>query len=341
MSKEIHFPAEWEPQSGIMLTWPELDTDWSDNLDLVSESYFSIAKEIAAREKLIVLCRSSEQLKNRFDAKIRSNIDFIELNYNDTWIRDYGPITILKNKVPVLLDFKFNGWGLKFPANLDNQVNKQLYKTDILNDEVLLVNRKDFVLEGGSIETNGRGTLLVTQKCLLSANRNEHLSKIEIEEELRQTFGADRILWLKYGYLEGDDTDGHVDTLARFIDESTIMYATTNEDDTHFGELKKMENELMQLKTSAGTNFNLIPMPLPTPVYDTEGRRLPATYLNFLFINGAVLVPVYNNKSDTIALELFASIFKNLAIVPVNCLPLLNQNGSLHCATMQLPAGCL
>jgi agmatine deiminase len=198
------------------------------------------------------------------------------------------------------------------------------------------------ILEGGSIESDGNGTLLVTQSCLLSPNRNEHFSKIEIEEELKQSFAVERVLWLKHGYLAGDDTDGHIDMLTRYINEKSIMYLKCDDNnDEHYHELTRMEDELKQFKTLDGSYYELIPVPLPKAIYDSDGRRLPATYLNFLIINGAVLLPVYNNEADNMAIDIFKKHFREREVIPVNCLPLLNENGSLHCATMQLPEGCL
>ena len=338
---EIHFPAEWMPQSATMIAWPHKNTDWKEGLPEITTCYQAIAHTIAARQQLIILCKSKKSMKELFDTAALKNIVFVEMDFNDTWVRDYGPITIFRQGKPVLHDFKFNGWGLKFPSNLDNQVNKKLYKAKVFRDDVPFINRKDFILEGGSIETDGNGTLMVTWQCMLSSNRNEHLSKIEIEEELCETFGVDRILWLKNGHLEGDDTDGHIDTLARFCDEKTIMYATCSNDDQHKNQLMKMEAELKQFTMPNGRNYRLVPVPLPNPVFGSEGRQLPATYLNFLFLNGAVLVPVYKNDKDEEALDCFKKVFTNHEIVPVQSLPLLKQNGSLHCATMQLPGGCV
>ncbi len=338
---QIRFPAEWMPQSATLIAWPHRNTDWKEELHEITTCYQALANTIAVRQQLIILCESKKSIVDLFDAALLKNIAFVEMDFNDTWVRDYGPITILRQGKPVLHDFRFNGWGLKFSSNLDNQVNKKLYKAKVFRDDVSFISRKDFVLEGGSIESDGNGTLMVTRQCLLSANRNEHLSKIEIEEELRQTFGVERVLWLKYGHLEGDDTDGHIDMLARFCDANTIMYATCSSDDLHRNQLMSMENELKKFTRSDGSNYRLVPVPLPNSVFNSGGRQLPATYLNFLFLNDAVLVPVYENEKDEEALHCFKKVFNKHEIIPVQSLSLLKQNGSLHCATMQLPVGCL
>lgn len=341
MDKEIRYPAEWGQQSATIIAWPDDKTDWSGNLREVLSCYKTIIAAITKHQAIIIICRDEKKVAAKLQQAVSQKIHLLEIPFNDTWMRDCGPITIFKNEVPVMLDFRFNGWGLKYPAHLDNQINRKMHKSGIFNIGVSLVKRKDFVLEGGSLDTDGNGTLLAMERCLLSVNRNEHLSKMEMGEELKQTFGAEKVIWLKHGYLEGDDTDGHIDMLVRFCNEQSIMYATCDDGDTHKPELKKMEMELKQLTNRNGRPYHLIPVPLPAPVLNHAGNRLPATYLNFLFVNKAVLVPVYENRMDAEALKLFGHVFKDREVVPVNCMPLLHQGGSLHCATMQLPDGCV
>jgi len=335
----LHLPAEWEPQSGVMLTWPHSHTDWKPYLDEVIPCFVAIAKAILQKEKLLIVCASIDEVKASLGNIDESRIIFRELPSNDTWSRDHGPIGIRLNGVPYIYDFTFNGWGLKFPANYDNQITKKLYESQAFSSSVGYQSMLHAVLEGGSIDSDGEGTLLTTSRCLLSKNRNEYKSKEEITDYFQMIFGLKRILWLNKGYLAGDDTDSHIDTLARFCDPQTIAYVQCmDEHDEHFKELSQMEQELQRFKTLEGKSYRLIPLPMAEPVYE-NGERLPATYANFLIINGAVLAPSYNSPLDEVARLQLQQAFPDREITPVNCLPLIKQHGSLHCVTMQLPGG--
>jgi agmatine/peptidylarginine deiminase len=337
----IHFPAEWETQSGIMLTWPHVRTDWNGMLDQVVPCFVLIAKEIIKREKLVLVCSSTEEVKKALGKVDFSRIIFREIASNDTWARDHGPVSVFVGGTPYILDFTFNGWGLKFPANHDNRITIQLYDSVAFSSETNYQSMVHVVLEGGSIESDGKGTLLTTSECLLSVNRNEYKLRAEIEDYLQLILGVKRILWLNNGYLSGDDTDSHIDTLARFCSDDTIAYVRcTDEQDEHFEALALMEKELKSFKTLNGNPYRLIPLPMAEPVY-SEGERLPATYANFLILNGAVLVPFYNSPLDAVAQKILQSVFPNRDIVGINCVPLIKQHGSLHCVTMQLPEGFL
>jgi agmatine deiminase len=258
---------------------------------------------------------------------------------NDTWARDFGPITVHEDGRLLHLDFTFNGWGGKFQADLDNAVNRQLAAAAVLQGRTV---SRPLVLEGGSIESDGRGTLLVTGTCLLNRNRNPELTRAEIEHELAEELGATRILWLHHGHLAGDDTDAHIDTLARLCPDDTIVYvACRDRSDEHYPGLAAMEAELVRLRTSEGSPYRLLPVPLPAPCFDEAGERLPATYANFLVINGAVLVPTYGDPHDAEALSVLAAAFPGREIIGIDCRPAVLQHGSLHCLTMQLPKGSL
>ena len=342
---KIRMPAEWEPQSFVQLTWPHAGTDWAEMLDEVWDCFDTIAREIVKRQNLLVVCAEEEAIRERLKDLPQDRITYAQIPSNDTWARDHGGITILKNDMPIVLDFTFNGWGMKFPANLDNQITRQLFEKKIFPDNIKYKNRLNFVLEGGSIESNGKGTILTTAECLLSENRN-NLSKEEIENKLREYLGAERILWLHHGYLSGDDTDSHVDTLARFCSENTIAYVKCDDEkDEHYSELKKMEYELKEysLHSSSpspserdlGRGLFLIPLPMADAVYDENGIRLPATYANFLIINDAVLMPTYNTPKDEIAFKQLQKAFPDREIVGIDCTALIKQHGSLHCVTMQ------
>ena len=338
-SFSIHYPAEWTSQSAVMLTWPHSGTDWKHNLDEVVPCFVSIAKEIVKRERLIIVCQSQEKVKQSLGEVDYSRIIFRKICSNDTWARDHGPVSVFVHDVPHLLDFKFNGWGLKFPANYDNQITRKLYVSKVFSSEAIYQNMLHIVLEGGSIESDGEGTILTTARCLLSSNRNAYKSKEEVSGCFSAIFNTKQVLCLNHGNLAGDDTDGHIDTLARFCNPETIAYVLCNEpEDEHFEELSLMEEELRQFKTLSGKPYRLIPLPMAEPVY-YEGERLPATYANFLIINGAVLVPFYNSPLDEIAKQQLQEVFPKREIIGIDCRPLIKQHGSLHCVTMQLPAG--
>lgn len=330
-------PAEWELQSAVQLTFPHSGTDWADVLPEVLPCFVQIAKTISHFQPVLVVCEQLEEIQGLLGDANLGNITFAEVPNNDTWARDHGAIAIEENGKYVLLDFVFNGWGLKFAADKDNLVTRRLYNKGVFKNEI---RHGGIVLEGGALESDGKGTLLTTSACLLSPNRNPHLSQIEVEEHLKQCFGLQRVLWLHHGYLAGDDTDSHIDTLARFCDTETIAYVRcTDPEDEHFEALQKMEAELQAFKNTEGKPYRLVPLPWPDPCYDELGNRLPATYANFLIINGAVLVPTYQVPQDEAALQIIQAAFPDRKVVGIDCRPLIWQHGSLHCVTMQYPVG--
>ncbi len=334
-------PAEWEQQDAILLAWPHEHTDWVDLLDEVEQVYLNITRQIVRFEAAIIVSPSPDKVQLKLaDAGVSlSNIYFLQADTNDTWARDFGPISVFHGDELRQLDFTFNGWGHKFPAEKDNRVTAQLNQSDIVKpnqrEEI------DLVLEGGSIEVDGHGTLLTTSQCLLNHNRNPNLTRADIEVQLAQNFGIDQFLWLDSGELAGDDTDAHIDTLARLCPESTILYVQCNNpEDEHFLQLKKMEEQLKEFKTREGSSFRLSPLPWPEARYNGE-ERLPATYANYLVVNGAVLVPIYQDPADKQALKVIQQAFPDREVIGIDCLPLIKQHGSLHCITMQFPAGVL
>jgi len=343
MKQSIFFPPEWYPQSAIQLTWPHSGTDWDYMLEEVNECYVRIAAEILKRQKLIIVCHDDGLVKYLLKdyADLFGNLVTVELPSNDTWARDHSGISILKDGKKYFYDFTFNGWGLKFASDHDNQITRGLFANKIFNPEVILENKKDFVLEGGALETDGKGTLLTTSECLLSVNRNSYLTKDGIEEYLKNAFGLDRILWLDHGYISGDDTDSHIDTLARFCDEHTIAYVKCDDPaDEHCDALARMEEQLKTFTDYQGKPYKLIPLPMAKAVHDEDNTRLPATYANFLIMNKAVLLPFYNEKEkDEEARQQLQKAFPDKEIVGVDCSPLIRQHGSLHCITMQYPEG--
>jgi agmatine/peptidylarginine deiminase len=334
-------PAEWYPQSAVQLTWPHQGTDWAPGLEEVVPCFVEIAQEIMKREKALIVCMDEAEVRSYLGRLDERRVIFREMMTNDTWARDHGGITVFEDGLPKIYDFVFNGWGLKFAANYDNLIISHLAQTKTFADDVDVMNMHPFVLEGGSIESDGLGTLLATRECLSSPNRNEYLNQTQLEYHLKDFFGAERVLWLENGYLAGDDTDSHVDMLARFCDEQTIAYVQCKDKtDEHFEELKAMEKELKAFRTMAGKPYRLIPLPMADEVIWND-ERLPASYANFLIINEAVLVPFYQSNKDEIAQKILQEIFPDRDVVGINCLPLLKQHGSLHCVTMQYPEGVI
>lgn len=336
--RETRLPAEWEPHGAVMLSWPHKDTDWAPVLDEAIDCFVEIAKAIAREETLIVVAPDVEEPRRVLDCeKLPNRILYLTVPTNDTWARDFGPITVERDGNPVICDFKFNGWGLKFPADKDNLITRAMCNTGLLRGRYS--NELSFVLEGGSIESDGQGTLMTTSQCLLSPNRNGAMSRDEIEEYLKSRFGLDRVLWLDYGALEGDDTDSHIDTLARLAPNDTILYVGTDDvTDSHYDELNKMKLQLQSFVTASGQPYNLIELPLPDAVYDEEGNRLPATYANFLIMNHSILMPVYRQpQKDELAAQIIKIAFPDHQVVKIDCSVLIKQHGSLHCVTMQVP----
>jgi len=327
-------PAEWEKQQCVLMSFPHEDTDWAEGvLSEALSPFIRIAQAIAYAQAVYIICNDKHKISSMFCST--RNLTFIEIPTNDTWTRDYGYISIKENGEKQLLDFTFDGWGGKFESSLDNAVNTALHNKGYMG--ITPLKDIDFVLEGGSIESDGEGTILTTTSCLCNLNRNGGLSKKEVEEKLEIYLGTQRVLWLDYGYLAGDDTDSHVDTLARFVNKETIVYVKCdNKEDEHYENLQKMETQLKEFKTLEGKSYTLVPLPMTEAIYDKHKNRLPSTYANFLICNAALLYPTYSDNNDIIAHEIFKGLFPNKEIIPINCLKLIEQGGSLHCSTMQV-----
>ena len=329
---------EWHPQWGVLLAWPDADTDWAHQLDAAHATYTALIRALLDHEGVLLLCRDQERADQARQRLASAGADLsrlrIELaDYDDTWARDFGPISVEEDGAPKLLDFRFTGWGNKFPAQRDDALNAAL-PWRAPREAV------DLVLEGGAIDTDGQGTLLTTRACLHNPNRNPQLSEQELAERLCATLGVERIWWLEHGELEGDDTDAHVDTLARFVDANTIAYVGCNDwNDEHYALLAEMAVELKAL--AKAHDLNLVRLPMATAQYNADGERLPATYANFLITNRKILVPVYGCASDGAALGALAAVAGERTVEGIPCRPLIEQGGSLHCVTMQLPEGVL
>ena len=325
--------AEWERQNVVLIALPNEGTDWVDvGLEQVAGVFRKIAQAIGYSQLVYMLVDDAKEAKKHFCST--NNIIFIEAEFNDTWTRDYGPLSIEENGDSKLLDFRFNGWGGKFEASLDNEVNRLLKSKGFFGRAEL--ESCEIELEGGAIESDGQGTLLTTKSCLLNKNRNGGLSQNDVEEILSSKLGAKRVLWVENSYLEGDDTDGHIDMLARFVSPDTIAYIKCEDSsDSHYKSLQELEKELKSFKQANGSPYNLVPLPFTEPKYK-DSERLPASYANFLITNKALVFPTYQSPKDKAALEIFKKLFPTREVIPVPCLKLIEQGGSLHCSTMQI-----
>lgn len=320
-----YLPAEWHPQEAVQLTWPHSGTDWADTLEEVTRCYIDIAREISLRQKLWIVAPQPQRvrtiLETRLPGKALANISYFRIPSNDTWARDHAFITLLRQDgVRELLDFRFNAWGGKFEASLDNAINRALYDMHFAQDgeRNVYVSQLDFELEGGSIDSDGQGTILTTAQCNLNGNRRggeQAAREEEMTQELCRRLGAERVLWLHHGGLEHDDTDAHIDTLARFCPRDTIVYCEG---------CPGMLAELQSFRTQQGQPYRLV--------------AVPPYYANFLIMNGAVLLPFYENEEENRrAKEALEQVFPDREVIGIDCSILLTQNGSLHCCTMQYP----
>ena len=311
--------GEFETQSYTQIIFPHKNTDWNKYLKEAEQTFINIINTIRVYQKCLLVCYDIQAVKRHFDDE--KNLEFIEYETDDTWARDCSALSIKENTKVKHLDFTFNAWGNKFESKKDNLMTKTV-TPDALSCS--------FVLEGGAVESNANGTILTTSKCML--NRNPNLDKKQINKILHDNLGAKEVLYLNHGYLAGDDTDSHIDTLARFIDKDTIMYVKCEDkNDEHYRELFLMEKELQTIAKQK--NYKLIALPMSDALYFEE-ERLPASYANFLFVNGAVILPIYGVKSDTLAIKIFEETFIDRDIITTDCSVLIRQHGSLHCVTM-------
>jgi agmatine/peptidylarginine deiminase len=355
------FPAEWEAQDAVVIAWPHAETDWAPWLISVEQSYVELARAILQRAKLVLLVadRDLEQralrLIDRSHDLETGRILVTRFDYDDTWLRDSGPISLVNDQAVgagsnqtgsssaergspnmTWLDFRFTGWGGKYGASRDDQIVAHLHRLPTFQN----INRVEipFALEGGAIESDGAGTLLSTWNCL--QKRHPDQSRADVEALLISKLAVQRVLCLEHGELDGDDTDAHIDTLARFASIDCITYqACDDARDPHYSSLQNMAQELASLKQLNGKAYRLVPLPWAGDIRDSEGRRLAASYANFLILNGAVLMPAYGVDTDVPAAMALAEAFPNHEIMSVPARPFIEQNGSVHCLTMQLPKG--
>jgi agmatine/peptidylarginine deiminase len=341
-SAAFRLPAEWEPQAGVVIAWPHDQTDWADRLAAVEATYVALVAAITRFEPVLI-CAADSTIRDHATALLHASavdlahVRFVDIEYDDTWLRDSGPISLINGQTYQLNDFRFTGWGGKFNASRDDRLVGGLIARNLFASAEH--RRIDWALEGGAIESDGAGTLLTTWRCL--HQRHPEQSREQMNRIFAEHLGAERVLWLEHGYLQGDDTDAHIDTLARFAPDNVIVFQGCDDpDDPHFDELARMRDELGSLKNARGEPYHLQPLPWANPILD-DGRRLAASYANYLIVNDGVLVPAYGDPADAEAARVIAAAHPNRSVVQVPCRPLIWQNGSLHCVTMQLPRGLL
>ena len=337
----LSLPAEWDKQSAILLTWPHSETDWKPWLQKIEQTYGEITAAISRFQIVVIACHNKQIETSVLTQLSNLEVDLTKIRTfiapcNDTWARDHGPITLTNPQGDsCICDFTFNAWGNKYQANLDDLITTSLIQQPFC--QLQNYRNIDLVLEGGSIESDGNGTLLTTEKCLLNSNRCNELSKDELEQALIEVLGVKQVHWLKYGYLPGDDTDAHIDTLARFCPNGIVFVAPSEETNQVNSELTQMVDEISNLRDIDGKLYQQYPLPIPKAIYNEDNEPLPATYANYLVINGAILVPTYQDENDQVALNVIAKAYPDREIIGIDCRTVIEQFGSLHCLTMQLP----
>lgn len=326
---------EWAPQDAVLLAWPDETMDWRATLPEIQACYILLVRALLDYVPVILLAREPERVPLRADYLHRLTV--LQMPLNDTWVRDYAPLSVRRaDGGAAVVDFAFNAWGLRFAADRDNLVSSRL---PIFRPEAERISRHDYVLEGGAVESDGEGRILTTASVLLDPNRNggRGTSEEQLVAPILEALGAERADLLPGTPLGGDDTGGHIDTLARFCDPQTIAYVCTS-DESH-PDCAAVHELRTALEERFGATHRLVPLPLPEVKRDADGSVMPASYANFLLTNGAVLLPTYRDPADDEALGILRRLFPDRTVIPVDALPLIRQHGSIHCATMTFPEG--
>lgn len=335
----FHMPAEWEQQAAVWLSWPHRRKTWPAQFRPVPGVFANVVAQISRFEDVRINCAASLQPRARRLCAAAgadlARVTFYDHPTNDAWCRDHGPIFVQHGRTGeiALTDWRYNAWGGKYPPfDFDDGIPGRIAAKLGLRRF-----QNDMVLEGGSIDVNGRGLLLTTEQCLLHRNRNPHFSRGQIEENLRDYLGVKTVLWLGEG-IAGDDTDGHVDDMSRFFKpDGIITCVESNRRDANHRALAENLERLRGFRTSAGKRFELVTLPMPR-AFGFQGRRVPASYANFLIINGAVLVPTFRQKRrDAAACEVIGGCFPGREVVPIDCYHLVWGLGTLHCISQQQP----
>ncbi|HEX5819144.1 MAG TPA: agmatine deiminase family protein [Gemmatimonadales bacterium] len=335
-------PAEWAPHRGTWLSWPHKEASWPGKFEPVPHLFAKMAGILAANEEVHINVRDRDMESDVRDLLARDASGGVNVFYhhhptNDAWCRDHGPIFLQREtahgKEEAIVDWGYNAWGDKYPPyDLDDVI-----PTLIAEEFGLPVFHPGIVMEGGSIDVNGAGTLLTTEACLLNRNRNPHLTRLDIERYLRDFLGVTNILWLGDGIV-GDDTDGHVDDLTRFVGPRTVV--TVVEDDPSDENFKPLQENLKRLRTMKdqdGQPLEIVTLPMPRPM-EHDGQRLPASYANFYVANGVVLLPTYDRERDPVAIDVLQRCFPDRRVVGIDCTDLVWGLGAFHCVSQQWPA---
>lgn len=328
-------PAEWEPHAATWLSWPHNPATWPGKFEPIPGVYANLVETLARHERVRILAGGAEVMRQARDMVGRlENVELFDIPTNDCWMRDHGPTFLVGQTAlePALVDWEYNAWGGKYPPfDLDNRVPTELARR---------LDRRRFapgiVLEGGAVDVNGKGTLLTTEQCLLNPNRNPNLSRAEIEQYLADYLAAPHVLWLAGG-IAGDDTDGHIDELARFVNPTTVVAAVESDPaDENYAPLQDNLERLRGFRDQDGRPLDVIPLPMPAPIHHA-GQRLPACYANFYIANGVVVVPQFNDPADAVAVQTLARLFPDRQVIGLPAVDLAWGLGAYHCITQQEP----
>lgn len=333
------FPAEWAEQEAMWLSWPHKEASWPGKIETIYKPYSEFIKAVAEDQKVRINV-ADEAMKNfalRHLEAVNANLANVEFYFhetNDAWCRDHGPAFVINKteKKKAVVDWGYNAWGGKYPPfDLDDVI-----PTKIANHFGLPLFTPPIVMEGGSVEFNGAGTVLTTTSCLLNENRNPHLTKEQIEQYLKEFYGQEQVLWLGDGIV-GDDTDGHIDDITRFVNEDTVLTVVEeNPEDENYQPLQENLEALKKMTLLDGRKLNIVELPMPAPVI-YEDTRLPASYANFYIANKVVVVPIFNDKNDERALQIIQSCFPGRKVIGINSVDIIWGLGSFHCLSQQEP----
>ncbi|WP_257670313.1 agmatine deiminase family protein [Parapedobacter tibetensis] len=338
--KGYYFPAEWHPHAATWLSWPHKEASWPGKLHTIYEPYSRFIKEVSLGEQVCinVTDEAMEELASNY--LINAEVDLTTITFflhptDDSWCRDHGPAFLINPEADikkVIIDWGYNAWGNKYPPYEQDDIIPTLVGKAL----DIPVYYPGIVMEGGSVDFNGKGTILTTRACLLNKNRNPHLNQHQIEEYLYQYYGVSQILWLDEGIV-GDDTDGHIDDITRFVNADTIVTVVEeNRADENYPILQKNLQSLKNMRLMDGKQFNIVELPMPAPVM-YEGQQLPASYANFYISNAAVVVPTYRDPNDQKALDILATCFPDRKVVGIDSIDIIWGLGSWHCLSQQEP----
>jgi agmatine deiminase len=335
------FPAEFEPHAATWLSWPHKEASWPGKINSIYEPYSRFVKAVSDHE-FVHINVTDKQMEAFASEKLEAaSVDLTRIRFfhhptNDAWCRDHGPAFLVNSgavQPKIIVDWNYNAWGNKYPPfDLDDQIPTRIadaYQIPVLYPEI--------IMEGGSVEFNGRGTLITSESCLLNKNRNPGLSQSDIEEHLYAYYGVEQVLWVKEGIV-GDDTDGHIDDTVRFVNHDTVLTAVEEKkSDSNYAPLQQILNDLKSFRLMNGNKLNIIELPMPDEVL-FEGQRLPASYANFYIANGLVVVPTFRSAKDDRALRIIGEAFPGRSVVGIDSTDIIWGLGSFHCLSQQEPA---